>query len=84
MNDRRPDGSPHLTGGISLKSVLRAGAVGGRVAVHLLTGGAAEVALVTRGAHLEAIPRAPHDPHRRQEMKARPATATDVLHAAAT
>lgn len=58
--------------------VYGAGAIGGRVAVHLLTSGTAEVALVTRGAQLEAIRARGLTLHTEgKEMKARPAAATD-------
>ena len=58
--------------------IFGAGAIGGRVAVHLISAGAAEVALVTRGAQLEAIRARGLTLHTGgKEMKAKPAVATD-------
>jgi 2-dehydropantoate 2-reductase len=58
--------------------IFGAGAIGGRVAVHLISAGASEVSLVGRGAHLEAIrARGLTLVTGGREMKAKPAAATD-------
>ena len=58
--------------------IFGAGAIGGRVAVHLVSAGAAEVAVVTRGVQLEAIRARGLTLHTGgKEMKAKPAIATD-------
>ena len=57
--------------------IFGAGAIGGRVAVHLISAGAAEVAVVTRGVQLEAIRARGLTLHTGgNEIKAQPVVAT--------
>jgi 2-dehydropantoate 2-reductase len=58
--------------------IYGAGAIGGRVAVHFVNAAAAEVSLIARGAHLQAIRATGLTLHTGgKEMTARPAVATD-------
>src|SRR4029079_483608 len=58
--------------------IYGAGAIGGRVAVHLISAKAAEVSLVGRGAHLRAIRERGLTLHTGgKELSAKPAAATE-------